>query len=253
MAPSTPLDKVKWENVDVIKTSDLPQPHGTWKYHLKLPSFLAKWDVFAVWEKERFRDMERKLNKGDVLFDIGTEAGWCNIIYAGFVGPENMVLIEPTKDFWPNIKATWEHNFNVPPMGCFDGLMGNTTNDRAEVLPKHTFPECGNDLIHYMAYTYIHEHGHIAPQIRLDDYVKRSGITPTAITMDVEGAELEVIRGGEKTLRDNNLQVWISIHPDLGERDYKVRDGEVQEFMAQLGYSAKHLATDHEEHWYFTK
>ena len=100
----TPIDQVKWRQVKYLKEPLTASPeHAKYKYELVLPEPLASWDVFDYWEKERIASMEQHLTHGDVLYDIGTEQGWCNLVYASIVGPENIVLVEPTPEFWPNI------------------------------------------------------------------------------------------------------------------------------------------------------
>lgn len=258
-AQFTPRDDVVWKDVSILKVSDLgPLPHE-YEYQFKLPVPLADWDVFDYWERARFHSMRDNLSPGDVLFDVGTEQGWCNLLYASFVGPENMVLIEPTAEFWPNIHATWCQNFGeARPRAAFCGLL----SDRTTEPPRTSSPDSpafapwpvqvAGPLIDRNRYQYIHDNTENVPELRLDDFVERSGITPAAITMDVEGAELLVLRGAEHTLRTHHPLVWVSIHPDLGERDYGIIPKHVHRFMAECGYSGEHLATDHEEHWYFS-
>lgn len=250
---TAPLDVV-WVKRPIIKMHDNPPPESQWRYGLLMPDWLAEWDVYADWERARFLSMEEHLSQGDVLFDIGTELGWQSIIYAQFVGPENMVLIEPAGTMWPNIKAVWERNYPYdPPLACHYGLMSDKTTSNF-VLPKHLFPaEAEGSLTHNVAYKYIHEHALRMPQITIDDYVERTGIMPDALTMDVEGAELLVLRGAKATLESKDLNVWVSIHPELAEKDYGYTPEELLEFMAECGYSGVHLASDHEEHWCFLK
>ena len=249
-----PLKEVIWVESQVLKEHDNPPPESQWRYKLVLPSFLAEWDVFADWEKEHFLSMEKNLKQGDILFDIGTEAGWCNIIYARFCGPENIILIEPNRDFWPNIKAIWEKNYpGKLPKGCYHGLFSNRTTDKRTVITTQWPGNISNNLMVGLAYKYIHEHGHLIPQIKLDDYVKSTGIIPNALTIDVEGAELLVLQGAENTLKNNTLKVWVSIHPELGEKDYKVGSQQVHDFMLDCGYKSKFLAAPNEEHWYYEK
>ena len=76
---------------------------------------------------------------------------------------------------------------------------------------------------------------------------------PSAITIDVEGAELLVLRGAQKTLKENNVKVWVSIHPDLSQKDYKKSKNDLLEFMEKIGYQSELLGIDHEEHHYFSK
>jgi FkbM family methyltransferase len=232
-------DAVEWKTIRYLHT-----------YDLILPRPLADWDVWEYWEHERIESMREHLKPGMVLFDVGTESGWCNLVYATMVGPANMVLIEPTAEFWPNIEATWQQNFgDVSPLACYDGLCSDVTTDkRTYFLP---WPECADGpLIDRNKYQYIHEHGEGVAQIRLDDFVDR-GPAPDAITMDVEGAELLVLQGASDTLANFRPLVWASVHPDLGERDYGVAPEQVHDYMASHGYVGTHLGTDHEQHWLY--
>lgn len=247
-------EDVQWKEVQYLKEPLTASPeHATWKYKFMLPEPLASWDVFDYWEKERIASMEQHLKQGDVLFDIGTEQGWCNLAYAQMVGPENMVLIEPTKEFWPNIKEVWDKNYNVMPKACAVALF----SDKTTTHPAHRFSDGGwpmeaaGDLIDRNKYQYIHENSEKIPEIKLDDYVDQTGIIPTALTMDVEGAELLILKGAEQTLIQHKPKLFISIHPDLGERDYGVKKEDTIKFLEDLGYVGEYLATDHEEHWYF--
>lgn len=243
-----PHEQVEWRKTGILRDED-----RSFEYTFDLPRPLADWDVWDYWERERFHSMRDHLKPGMALFDVGTEQGWCNLIYASMVGPGSMVLIEPTKEFWPNIKATWERNYETAPALMYSGLLSDKTTDQTWQWPGwRVWPECASgDLIDRNKYQYIHEHSGDVPEMRLDDLYLRSGIVPAAITMDVEGAELLVLRGAQHVLREYHPLVWISIHPDLGERDYGVKPAQVHAFMESFGYTGTHLADDHESHWFF--
>ena len=241
-----PADEVVWKSVKFLEL-----PDETFEYEFELPVPLADWDVFAAWERERFHSMRENLDLGDVLFDVGTEQGWTNLIYAQFVGPANMVLIEPTQEFWPNIRNTWERNYGLmTPLACYPGLLSDETTDRTTTFGPWPAVADG-PLIDRNKYQYIHNHDVEVGQRTLDDLVQRSGIIPDAITMDVEGAELLVLHGATTTLVDHRPLVWVSVHPDLIERDYDTTADHVHRFMESLGYTAFFLARDHEEHWFY--
>ena len=240
-----PLDAVEWKPVRFLE-----KPDETFEYEFELPAPLCDWDVFACWERERFHSMRDNLTYGDILFDVGTEQGWCNLIYADMVGPTNMVLIEPTQEFWPNIKATWERNYHYSPMACYPGLLSDTTTSKIRTFTPWPAAATG-DLIDRNKYQYIHAHTKGIPQLTLDDLVARSTIIPNAITIDVEGAELKVLHGASDTLMEHRPLVWASLHDDLLERDYNATIEDVHTFMESLGYTPTFLAKDHEQHWFY--
>lgn len=246
-------DQIEWKKVKYLKEPwQATDEEATWKYEFWMNEPLASWDVFAVWEKERIASMERHLKKGDILFDIGTESGWCNLVYADMVGPENMVLIEPTQEFWPNIKALWEKNYpGVKPKGFYAGLLSDKTKNNKPFLAEQWPTASNGDLIDSNKYQYIHDNTDGVPEMKLDDYVMQSGIVPDALTMDTEGSEFLILMGADLTLKKHKPKLWVSIHPDMALRDYQVKNEDIHGYLTALGYTGELLATDHEEHWYF--
>jgi FkbM family methyltransferase len=65
------------------------------------------------------------------------------------------------------------------------------------------------------------------------------------IKIDVEGNELDVLRGSARTLARTRADVLVSVHPMFG-----VDVAEVRRFFDGAGYTSEHFATDHEEHWW---
>lgn len=245
-----PQNEVEWKTVKYLQ-EPLGGPNPKYKYEFTLPAPLADWDVYDYWEKERIASMEHHLKQGDVLFDVGTEQGWCNLVYASIVGPENMVLIEPTSEFWPNIKTTWYKNFKEQPLAFYDGLFSDKTTDTRE-NDYGKWPEAINGpLIDRNKYQYIHEHSEGINELTLDEFVGRTGIVPDAITMDTEGSEMLILKGAEQTIKRHKPKMFISIHDDLALRDYGVKPDEVIQYLAGFGYKAEFLARDHEAHYYF--
>lgn len=226
------------------------------RWQVNLPKFLHEWDAWASWERERFESMHEHLSSSDVLFDIGTEQGALSAIYAQWC---QMVLFEPHPDAWPTIRAIWEANDLPSPRGCFAGLVGTSTNLLPEALDfdpsiRDVWPACAYSGAEQQAraYRYIHEHAHSTPQTTLDDWSNATGIKPSAITIDVEGAEYDVLLGSVQVLARDRPKVWVSVHPDLMGRDYSRTPEDVHGLMKAANYSATHLGTDHEEHWFYS-
>lgn len=242
-----------WHSTKYLKVADIPAPDGEWLYEINLPDFLASWDVYAVWEMERTLSMAKNLKKGDVLYEIGGEKFWQAGVYAQFVGGENMVLIEPTKAYWPSAKQIWEHNNLKMPRACWTGLIGaeNTEGGNEELTVGEWPKATEGELFDGLSYTYIHEHSNSVAQMTIDAMVEKTGVVPSALTMDCEGPEAFILYGSTKTLKTHRPLVWVSEHPDLSFKNYNYDSADIEKFMTKMGYKRHYLVRDHEDHVFY--
>lgn len=180
------------------------------------PDTIADWDAITGWEEERLLSMQAHLKPGMVLYDVGTEHGWLSAVYGAFTGHGNMVLIEPSPEMWINIRKTWEANGFDDPIASFQMFCGASPSTLSRFAPP--WPECSDgfaeaDECPAMAYRYIGDAE--IPTTTIDQIVTSTKRPPDAITVDVEGFEIAVMRGAEMTLLKHRPLVWISVHPDL--------------------------------------
>lgn len=230
-------EKIKYKNIKWKKIRYLN------KYNIVLNEPLASWNVFKDWEKERTESMQKHLKKTDVLYDIGAEMGWLSVVYARFVN--TLVCIEPLNDFIGNIVALFLSNNQELPL-IYNGFFGDFTNEYGliktmnevkkyhYIIDKSEYPQLAQD----------------SPCITLDKYVQITGIVPTALTIDVEGAEFKVIKGAEKTIKKYRPKIWVSEHDEMANK-YGDKVDSVFKFLDSVGYKRNVLAVDHERHVYY--
>jgi FkbM family methyltransferase len=224
-------------------------------HHFDVPSmFEPHRHMFENWENERFASIRDHLKSGDVFYDVGSELGWQSIVYAASVGPSNMVLIEACPVEWPNIRTIWERNYpGQPPLACYEGFMSDVTTTplRRSVNFEPWPADSVGRLVAHIAYKHMHDDADKTPELRLDDLCTGLGRPPRAINIDVEGAELTVLKGAEQTFKEHRPLMWVSIHPDLMEKWYGTTPDQIYDFMDECGYNRTYLGTDHEEHHFF--
>lgn len=237
--------------------------NGRW--NLWLPDSVADWDAISGdaaldtgWESCRFRSMQRHLKYGDVLFDIGAEHGWISAILAReFVGAENVVLFEPSPEFWVDIRKTWLYNGLADPLGCWPGFVGSESSVAPEALHRAALlhhwpvaadveaPECDG-----LAYKSLHHPPEDSVTVSIDEWVDATHCHPKAINIDVEGAEQLVVLGMTGTLLIDRPLVWVSVHEDL-MNGFGHTTNDLLRLMSVHGYYCEYLGTDHEAHYFF--
>lgn len=231
-------------------------------YPVRVPKFLADHQGNKLtWEQPRFQHMEKHLLPGMKLFDVGSEQGYMSAVYARFVGGgENMVLMEPVPQVWPNARTIWQANNLNTPCGVWCGLVSSTS----WVAEMHDFdygyrdgwPTCafGDQLLDATKFRYEHEHRHCTDAITIDDFVWKTNIIPDAITIDVEGYEPSVIAGGIEVIRQYRPLIWVSVHkPTENNILYKFTGEDhllgMHQTLLNFGYEPEFIGEEHEAYW----
>lgn len=228
--------------------------NGRWP--LMLPEHRADRPEWPWWEATRLAAMRHHISAGDIVYDIGAEEGDFPALWSMW-GAE-VVLFEPNPRVWPNIRAIWQANGLDLPAAWYVGFASDTTAEEPEACDVNAeehdgWPACAyGPLIGDHGFRHLAEETDTTPQVRLDDFVKRAGIYPTVLTLDIEGGELAALRGAERVLRDLRPVVFASLHPDALADFYGATTEDVRSFVRHCGYDETFLTTDHEEHWMFT-
>ena len=218
---------------------------------LVLPDHIADWDVHDYWERERFDSMAKHLTPGDTLWVIGAEHGYMAALWSRLVA--STVLVEPSPEFWPNIRLTWEHNGLTTPAATLQALVGDVR--QGSFTWELPWPACatGDRECPAQAYRYLHNPSDTAviPTVTLDGIATMLD-PPAGISIDIEGAEILALHGAEQLLTGHDIHLWVSVHPDLIERDYPPHtDTDVHDLLTAYGYTGELLAIDHEQHFHY--
>lgn len=225
--------------------------NGLWP--LLLPEHRAARPEWPWWEAGRLAAMHHHLGPGDVVYDVGSEEGDFPALFASWGC--DVVLIEPNPRVWPNIRAIFEAN-DLRPLAWWVGFAAAEAA-RTDVHDFGMWPNGGATPWPRCAYgDVIGDHGFLTlwerpevPRITLDVLAETTK-PPTAITIDVEGGELQVLLGARRVLAEQRPKVFLSLHPDFMPA-YGDDPVEVLDLMESLDYERAFIAEDHEVHFMF--
>lgn len=223
------------------------------RWELMLPEHRYAREEWYWWEAQRLAAMYHHIELGDVVYDIGAEEGDFPALYA--LWGADVVLFEPNERVWPNIRAIFEANRLVPHLkGAHIGFAGPDSRHSDDYKLLQGWPEAAfGPIIGDHGFCNLSERPDL-DVVTIDECWRELGAPrPTVITMDVEGAEFEVLKGATETLAVFRPKVFVSIHQEFAREMYGMYDVTLTiiRHMEIHGYEPHFLCTDHEGHWMF--
>ncbi len=168
----------------------------------------------GVWDPTLTTFIQRNLSPGDAFIDVGAHVGYFTLLASRRVGPSGTVLSVEPNPF------------------AFDQLQGNVgRNDLSNVLVQHT--ACGDSRGVVKLYLHTESNSSMAslytadaagstavevPCTTLDELCQEQGVNRARLVkIDVEGAELFVLRGMKRIMREMRPAIVLELHPQLLE------------------------------------
>lgn len=191
-----------------------------------------QWGIYLrrTWEEQESRIMERALNPGGVLFDIGANVGYFSLVGSRAVGPTGQVIaFEPLgrnlTRLRRNLMLNGAGNVRVVEYGLSDREATVTA-----AVPGHEFGMASVRAISAPS------HQEEIPLRRGDDLVADLSL-PRAdvIKLDIEGAEFQALAGMPRLLAGARV-VLVEITPPYLEELGASADG-VRGLLRQQGFS----------------
>jgi len=172
----------------------------------------VSWELYKVGIREPFITsfLQKEIKEGDVIVDIGANIGYYALLESKLVGEKGKVYaIEPVPEsvnlLKKNISLNRRSNIEVFQLA----IGGRITTDYIYISPALNV----SSLIKPKANRFIKK---IKIKVTtLDEFLKDKPF-PTLIRMDVEGYEIEIIKGMRNILESNKpLKILIEIHPHI--------------------------------------
>lgn len=243
-----PVKDLEWTTVKINRyEQEGPLENHKWRYELELFEPYASWDALSSWEVERFESMQEHIKQDDCLWEVGAEMGLFPAIFSKYM-TSNLILFEPTQEFWPGIKAIFERNKLKDPTGSYAGFLSNKTSKHGFVVPGWPNAANKNKAIEKRKYRNVYDPDDRKTVTSIEGDQIPKNYAPDHVSVDVEGAELLVLQGMREVLKQKKPLLWVSVHKDLIQRDYNATAEDVYFFLDDCGYDLEILAEDHETH-----
>uniref|UniRef100_A0A7V3N4B4 FkbM family methyltransferase n=1 Tax=candidate division CPR3 bacterium TaxID=2268181 RepID=A0A7V3N4B4_UNCC3 len=162
--------------------------------------------ALGSYEYEKRKLFENRISKGSVVYDVGAHVGFYTLLASEIVGPEGKVIaFEPVPQNLLFLRRHLQLN------GC-----RNVTIVDAAVCDKEgiaCFDRGPNSSMGHIS----KDGDLIVRLVSLDELVMKNRIDPPDyIKIDVEGAELLVLKGAKKTLTKYKPELFLATHsPEL--------------------------------------
>jgi FkbM family methyltransferase len=167
-----------------------------------------------TWNDEEYSAFRATAHPGQVILEAGANVGCYTLLFAQWVGPSGRVFA-----------------FEPDPV-AFEGLRRhvtmNSVDDRVTVLPEAVTDGSAARVRLLLGESSgvsrvaardpgMGSRGVDVAATSIDRFCAERAITPDVIKIDVEGAELSVLRGARRTLAaaGPRLQLFVEMHPSL--------------------------------------
>jgi FkbM family methyltransferase len=178
-------------------------------------------------EFERYVNFARK---AEVVFDIGAHVGLTALPLLGFC--KQLHLFEPNRANFNLLRRNVLKNNNDRSAVFFNNVaVGSVETEVPFSSVNITSPVCQISVDDT-------DYSNLVPQVCLDDYSRQSNVLPDIVKIDVEGWEVEVLKGLVDVAKKKKISVFLSVHPSrLRLYGYEVND--VINCLRDLGIDAE--------------
>lgn len=194
--------------------------------------------VTGAAERPVQRVLEGALDEGTVFYDVGANVGFFTVIAARLVGRSGRVYaFEPVPRNLELLRA----NVRANQFDTVD-VVERAVADRDGFETLRTTKNPGGASLARGAGRPPDVQAHVEVEtVRLDGLVERGEIAPPdVVKIDVEGAELAVLRGMKSLLEDQAPDILYEID-DRDEETIEARGDRIERWLAARGYRVSYL------------
>lgn len=175
--------------------------------------FPARWSKYydRIYDPETSRFLNRFLTERDTFLDIGGHIGLFAVVAARLVGSEGRVYsFEPT----PLTRDVLQEVVDLNGCSQTVEVRGEAVSSRCgETMFFDTGDEISN--ANSLVKTDRSKNEIRVPMISVDEFASERKLKIDCIKIDVEGAELDVLKGAQKTFMTDRPAARLGLHPSF--------------------------------------
>jgi len=219
-------------------------------FHGHLVRFPPRWSRYfkTDYEPETFAFLRDNLTLGDTFLDIGAHIGLFSVVAAGKVGETGRVIaFEPTP-------STREVMKQVLRVNGFEDFVEVRSEAVARERAVTMFYDSGDEIpvVNSLVRGENTRNEFEVLVVSLDDFVAEHDVRPNCIKIDVEGSELDLLVGAEKTLAEFRPKILLSVHPPFIPNAPKAIE-EIWDLLERHGYRVSFEGKPAKREWFVTK
>ena len=186
----------------------------------------------GCYESNKQKELQQRIRPGDVVYDLGAHAGYFSLVAAVLTGPEGRVIsFEPLPQ---NVAFLRRHLDLNEIRNCTvveAAVASYEGTGRFHVVADRSMGRLCLDENAPVSAHIADIDTHIAvPVVTIDGMVARGEIPPPVVMKcDVEGADLDALRGAERVLRTYHPAILLDQDSDEGQAACCA-------FLSDLGY-----------------
>jgi FkbM family methyltransferase len=185
------------------------------------------------WNPQEYEAFRAAVRPGATVLDVGANVGAYTLMFATWAGPDGRVFaFEPAPDARAGLATHLALNQLADRVEVIDAaISADVGRARFAVHPSGGGSSLAIDSLEDPAIVNVATDS-------IDHFCETRGLRPSLIKIDVEGAELDVLKGARRTLAQPGVETFVEFHPTvwavsgIGRADLE-RELEAQGYVAE--------------------
>jgi FkbM family methyltransferase len=189
----------------------------------------------VTWNPVEYRAFRAAVRRGVTVLDIGANVGAYTLMFATWVGDQGKVFaFEPAPDARAGLRTH-------VTMNGFDGRVTIVESAVAASMGSARFALHPSGGASSLATNSLGDVPHIDVATEtIDNFCRTRALLPAVIKIDVEGAELDVLKGGRQALALPGLHIFVEFHP-AAWRMSGITRADIEAELHEQGFTAEPL------------